>query len=258
MKRKVALIIALLTLLMTGIHAVDVVESNWIIMPQSPDTTPPTLAIHSPTNSTLYLGSVDFNFTVAKPLHWTGYKPYGGISSITYRLDGQEFSIYAAKKNPIYEEFDANSSFSIPLNALSNGTHKLELIVAGITIYFEFNDNGEPIVHDYPVNVSQTVNFTLDTKPSPTPSPISTPILSPIITPTSSPTQQPTPSSTQTPILLPVIEDPASFDFYITICVIVAAMTITLLFYAKKLRNRNRLNAHMPFPMAWCTLANLQ
>jgi hypothetical protein len=260
MKSKLAVILTvgllLPALFVAGLQIVDVVKANWIYMPQTPITDSLTPTIQSPINNTFYSNDVNLNFTVTKPNSWipTGGKPYGGIHSITYMLDGQESKIYTAKNNPPYDELEASTNFCIPLNeALSNGTHNLKLTVVGITIYWEFptpppnthNWASAPLIHEYSMSVSQTVTFTtnryIESTPSPTQTPTLSPTPSPIPTPILSPTSSPTQQSTLEPTYSasPIAHESNLEDNSLTISVVsivAIAVIVGIIVYFKKVK----------------------
>jgi hypothetical protein len=154
----------------------DGVRANWIDMMfrNTPITDPPILTMNSPIANATYTNSATLNFTVAKPASWysnkedTGVKPYGSITTIDYTLDGQRRNIYTDQDIIPYDDLPLVSNFSIVLNDLYGGTHKLVLTVISNSIYWVYPTpppgyhgtwSSGPETKYYTTTVSNTVTF---------------------------------------------------------------------------------------------------
>ena len=75
-----------------------------VIIPEFPDTTPPTISVVSPENKTYTMNNVSLTFTVNKPTSWIGYSPDGqanvtitGNTTLTGLSDGIHILVVYAR-----------------------------------------------------------------------------------------------------------------------------------------------------------------
>ncbi len=168
-----AIIVAILSVsLFASIEAVEMAKANWVYMPQSPNTDPPTIIFLSPINNSTYVDNVNLNFTVTKPDSWipSGDKPYGSIRSIAYTIDGQEHILYTAHDQIPFDDLEPNTNFNLTFKEiLSDGPHSLKVNVEAATIYWKWSTpvNGVSalLIQEYPMSASDSVSFSLVTLP---------------------------------------------------------------------------------------------
>jgi hypothetical protein len=81
-------------------QSVNLAKGNWMYVPETPIKDPPIVTMQSPISNSVYADDVTLNFTVTKPQSWgpNDSKPLGGIRSIDYMLNGQDYNnVYTAK-----------------------------------------------------------------------------------------------------------------------------------------------------------------
>jgi hypothetical protein len=177
MKKKALLTIAFISALMlstiAGTQLVKMATANptWgADFPREPDTTPPTIILHSPLqNQTFNSTSIQLNFTVAKPETWfkknSNLWVLGKITSVSYEVDGGEKQNLTVHDTTAYSVTASaypprNLNFSLSLT-LPEGTHNITVGVEAESYYvtpgyltgppFSIAVHGEP----------ESVNFTV-------------------------------------------------------------------------------------------------
>jgi hypothetical protein len=130
--------------------------------------------------NTTYVDSLTLNFTVTKPASWhsnqqeTGVKPYGSITSIDYSVDGHKHNVYTDHDIIPYDDLQLVSNFSIALNDLCGGPHKLVLTVISNSIYWVYTTpppgyhgtwSSGPETKYYTTTVSKTITFNMVAAP---------------------------------------------------------------------------------------------
>ena len=187
MKRRYAVFTVIFAVsMLIGIQAVEVVDANPIVWPTTPNQEKPTLAIKTPQNNAV-LNTTDnpyLNFTVNNPQSW--YKVHSSMmiielgltTSVDVYIDGNlsnHFVDHHDYTNPAYDF----TNFSVNLNQTSPGSHSANVTVYAYTIYL-----GPPIdkthvlrenttdgpLYEFPIVVSDTVNFTINKQIEPSPS----------------------------------------------------------------------------------------
>ena len=209
----IALILFLSVSIAAFFQPVNLAKANWMYVPETPIKDPPIVVVQSPISNNTYAHDLALNFSVTKPKSWgpNDSKPLGGIRSIDYNLNGQDYNIYTAKSQVPFDELSPTSNFSISLEGLSNGTNSLKLVVVGATFY-RINPTPPPnwqgpwtgygpFDKEYYMKTTLTTNFEVNSSLSPSPAP--TPSLSTIPSPTpthiSTPTEMAPPSSSPWP-----------------------------------------------------------
>jgi hypothetical protein len=221
----------LLVSMLLGVQFVNVSKANMIVLPTEPNTDPPVLIVHSPTNGSSYSGNITLDLTIIKPTSWQpiGYTRVGGIAYVRYILDTLKnpysptgaYSLYEQYLNPIpYDNLPTISNFSETIEGLNAGEHIIQVIIHAVTQYSPDNSGymgstGGPFY--YPdMNVTDTITFTVDPQVTPLSNPTSSPSPKPspslIPSPTPSPAPNPTPSSI---VPIPVEEVMQNRDSYI-------------------------------------------
>ena len=130
--------------------------------PVSPIPDPPVLIVQSPQRNTTYdVNDVLLNFTVITPSTWTGST---NITVINYNFDGRVVTLWNLTDYPL----SPTQQFLMLLNA-STGQHTLEINVHAECTYY--TDPRYNIFHSiFPIAVSETILFTVDTDAFPQPS----------------------------------------------------------------------------------------
>jgi hypothetical protein len=235
--------------LLFGIIDTGVATANPVPWSSVPNLEEPALVIETPQNYTTFnAGSILLNFTVIKPDSWNTVHMFvvhyiGEIASMAVYLDGNLTERYAMYGSNI-------ARFSVMLNESELGLHEINVTVLSFTYYQgpAFNnshilsttikDSSGP-VYEYPIEVSDTVFFNVDTStpspspslsPSPSPTPTA-PFIFPLSTPPPSLTQQPT----QTPSSTPNNTQENLTSVLIIVGLVVAIVAVAgALFYFKK------------------------
>jgi hypothetical protein len=187
MKRKYAWFAVVFAVsILIGIQAVEVVNANPFVWPTTPNQEKPTLTIKTPQNNAV-LNTTDnpyLNFTVNNPQSW--YKEHFsgliielGLTTLAdVYIDGNlsnHFVDHHDYTNPAYDF----TNFSVNLNQTSPGSHSANVTVYAYTLYL-----GPPIdkthvlrenttdgpLYEFPIVVSDTVNFTINKQNEPSPS----------------------------------------------------------------------------------------
>ena len=186
-----ALILILLALLLVGVGSFNVAKANPVPWPETPIQDKPSLTIESPTNNTLSKKEyIYINLTVTEPDSWRREGEmmipsyFARIASVNASLDGN--TVYSSTYSPDvnYSEVevwdDGANHFSIPQQP-SIGLHVLNVTVISYSYYRGPAYNGSHILSDitsssgpvyqYPLVVSDIVNFTVLGEPSSSPNP---------------------------------------------------------------------------------------
>jgi hypothetical protein len=173
MKRKIALVIALVLTILTlvvGMQVIEVVDANPFFMFKPidpiPGTIPPTIIMFSPQNNTAYSSEeIAVSFNASKPQLG---KCGSSIIDITYTLDNetvQAFTIW--KQNPgggVSASSDSgipqfNTTFTLP--SLSTGNHSLTVKAEGVVFA-----GGESGLDIFFMNSTSTTFFTVANQPT--------------------------------------------------------------------------------------------
>jgi len=159
---------------------------------RTPNEDPPIVTIQSPCSTAYLENEILLDFTVTQPDSWFDAKWLDTnasscwIKKVTYQLDEQVVILY--EPTPSLYELPATKQFSTVLKELTEGWHTLQVNVSAESQYCPHPTYFWFMVEQYPLDVSQTVLFTVGAGPFPSPSP----------SPTPSPSQSPSPSSTPT------------------------------------------------------------
>jgi hypothetical protein len=178
MRRDAVFAVVFAVSILIGIQAVEVVDSNPIVWPTTPNQEKPTLTIKTPQNNEVLNSTDNFylNFEVNNPQSW--YKIHfsgltielGLTTSVDVYIDGNlsnHFVDHHDYTNPAYDF----TNFSVNLNQTSPGSHSANVTVHAYTLYL-----GPPIdkthvlrenttdgpLYEFPIVVSDTVNFTIN------------------------------------------------------------------------------------------------
>jgi hypothetical protein len=136
--------------------------------PASPFPDPPVLIVQSPQrNTTYYANDVLLNLTVITPPTWTGST---NVTEINYNFDGQVVTLWNLTDYPL----SPTQQFLILLNA-STGQHTLQVNAHSESTYY-VDPRYDFFPSTFPIEVSQTITFTVDTSAFP---PMSVSIASP-------------------------------------------------------------------------------
>ena len=123
--------------------------------PVSPFPDPPVLIVQSPQrNTTYYVNDVLLNFTVITPSTWTGST---NVTEIDYNFDGQVVTLWNLTDYPL----SPTQQFLILLNA-STGQHTLQVNAHSESTYY-VDPRYDFFPSIFPIEVSQTIPFTVDT-----------------------------------------------------------------------------------------------
>jgi hypothetical protein len=185
MKRRIATFAVVFAVsMLIGIQAVEVAMANPFVWSTKPNQENPKLTIISPQNYSL-INSTDslyLNFTAISPQSWikdyesglltihVGYTDYVDIY-----IDGNLCNHLIDEHNYYSPDYDF-TNFSVKLNQTSTGSH-----LANVTIYAHILYLGPPIdpshvishttsdgpLYEYPMVVSDTVNFTINQQNEP-------------------------------------------------------------------------------------------
>ena len=172
-----------LTSLLIGIHILKVAKAidYSVGVPN-----PPPIVIQSPLNSTYNQNDVFLSFTIVGVV--TLYPTYF-LQDVYYICDWGKSSGYLLSN---YNGFPPpkTDQFSTTLTGLGNGEHTLTVYAVGSVAYY--TDSSKTAAGGYTIQITQTVNFSIETNPSPSPTYSPTPSPSPsqtlAVTPTPSPT----------------------------------------------------------------------
>jgi len=132
-------------------------------LPPEPNTEPPIVTVQSPNNTTYHENDVPLNFTVTQPYSWL-QAPYNiscWIKGVEYELDGQVVTLY--KPSPSLHELPVTKQFSTVLTELSEGQHTLQVKISAESQYDPNQRSYFFEMERYPLDVSQTIVFTVDT-----------------------------------------------------------------------------------------------
>jgi hypothetical protein len=185
MKRRYALFAVVFAVsMLIGIQAVEVADANPMVWPTTPNQEKPTLVIKTPQNNEVLKDNPYLNFTVNNPQSWSKVlssmmiMELGITTSVDVYIDGNlsnHFVDHHEYTNPAYDF----TNFSVNLNQTNPGSHSANVTVYAYTIYL-----GPPIdkthilrqnttdgpLYEFPIVVSDTVNFTIDGQIEPSPS----------------------------------------------------------------------------------------
>jgi hypothetical protein len=166
MKRKALALILILALSVStvALQFVSLTSANFIgalILPNEPNTTPPTIVVHSPLqNETCNSMDLWLNFTVSKPKRF-----FGNVTSVWYTVDGGE-----SQDIKFHDRFvnDTGSIF-LPIKELdfssklklTPGAHNIKVGLEAQSFYIDFVDRQGWIFPSVLVHAeSEIVNFT--------------------------------------------------------------------------------------------------
>jgi hypothetical protein len=168
MKRKTSALALILALLVSAIalQFVSVASANFIgalILPNEPNTTPPTIVVHSPVqNQTCNSTDLWLDFTIIKP---KGF--FGNVTSVWYTVDGGK-----PQNIEVHDRFINDSdSIYLPvkeLNFSSNlkltvGAHNVKVSLEAQSFYIDYVDRQGWIYPSVLVHgESETVNFNVE------------------------------------------------------------------------------------------------
>ncbi len=166
--------------------------------PPQPNKTPPTLAVQTPKNNTVFIpNTVSLRFSVTTPRQWstTGDNdvPLGEVTGIQVWLDANLTAQYGGFGGGQFKEY------SLVIDNVTWGKHVLNVTVLSNSYYNPIFPHFHGDVAAYPIVVSEILHINVGTSQASTPSPSPSPPASPTDTPSPSPTPKPTntPNSTQ-------------------------------------------------------------
>lgn len=128
--------------------------------PITPNKDSPMLTVKSPGNATYWnMDDIPLRLTVTQPDSWN---ESSRITEVSYLLDGQEVIMWDGNRhnNIINWDLPKISQFSAVLRELTNGPHTLQVNVHAESDYFP-NLPDFKFPSTYPMNVSETVHFTV-------------------------------------------------------------------------------------------------
>ncbi len=153
----------------------DVVVANpWMGQPvppsmRTPNRDSPILEVQSPENTTYYQNEGLLNFTVTKPESWVTTNVSCFITGVVYQIDGNAVVLFNWSDPDGNHSLPSPEQFSVTLGDLEEGQHTLQVNVSAYSRYWTTPEFGF-FYEDYPLNVSETVNFAIAEKPLPSPS----------------------------------------------------------------------------------------
>ena len=134
---------------------------------QTPNKDPPKVTTQSPLNNTSFKNDVWLNFTVTQPYSW--FKPdiVCYIKNINYQIDGGQ-AIVLYEQTPSTYELPATKQFSVVLDGLPEGQHTLQINVSAESQYYPYPTRYFWLKEGYhPLDVSQTIVFTVQNSSTP-------------------------------------------------------------------------------------------
>jgi hypothetical protein len=155
------LVLALLFSAVATLQHISLATANPDRGPYLPD--PPVLIVQSPKyNVTYYVNDVLLNLTVKTPPTRVGTL---NITEISYNFDGQVVTLW----NLTDYSLQPTQQFTILLNT-STGPHTLQVNIHSVSTYYANPKCGDSSASIRPIEVSQTIPFTVDTGAFPPPS----------------------------------------------------------------------------------------
>ena len=167
-----AFVLALLLSALAGAMSVNLAKANLgplLFFPEDPETTPPTIVVHSPAQNQTY-DSTDLwlNFTIVKPEAWfpdrswdVGNYIFVNITSVYYVVDEgqrQDISIH-----DVSSLFDASQTRNLPVSTnltLTEGAHEVKVLFEVDSYYVVSYQEGN-LSSVKMRGESEPVNFTL-------------------------------------------------------------------------------------------------
>jgi len=173
LKAGIIVLLILVSFIAVGMLIKSVGSNPWIGQPvppsmRTPNKDPPTIEIQSPENTTYYKNEVLLNFTVTKPQSWVTTNVSCFITGVVYEIDAKEVVLFNWSDPTGNHTLPSPGLFSVPLQDLAEGQHALRINISAFSRFWttpEFNFFYE----DYPLNVSETIGFTVEGEPSPSP-----------------------------------------------------------------------------------------
>jgi len=132
-------------------------------LPPEPNTDQPIVTVQSPNNTTYHENDVSLNFTVTQPDSWLK-SPYNiscWIKGVEYEIDGQVVTLY--EPSPSLHELPVTKQFSTVLTGVNEGQHTLQVKISAESQYDPNQRSYFFEMERYSLDVSQTINFTVDT-----------------------------------------------------------------------------------------------
>ncbi len=138
-----ALIVALSVATVLGVQFVDLTLANPVpsnLTPETPDTSPPSIVMQSPANSTTYsVNTIAYSVIINKPSSWFyNDSVHGKVVSVSYVLDGGQRYITIADVSQNESEYQSPKSMKLEgnLTELSEGKHDLRVQVKSTSYYY--------------------------------------------------------------------------------------------------------------------------
>jgi hypothetical protein len=128
---------------------------------QTPNKDPPVVTIQSPINTTYFKNDVLLNFTVIQPESWFKPDVHCYIENISYQLDGGQAVILYNQTQSEYV-LPAVKQFSTVLKEVAGGQHTLKVNITAESLYYPHPTYGLWSVEVYPLDVSQTIIFNVE------------------------------------------------------------------------------------------------
>jgi hypothetical protein len=157
-----------------GMQFINFGTANFTLnVPVGPDTNPPLINVHSPTQSqTCNSSNVSLTFTVSKPSTWFMHDEHGDyvvgyLLWVGYSLDGKKIDEIPDNDGDLlgYINTPRTIDYAVNLTGLSEGPHTLKVGACGQSTYIkDWRHPAEPyqnVVDGY----SDTINFTVNTAP---------------------------------------------------------------------------------------------
>jgi hypothetical protein len=152
------LVFAFLFLHLVTLQLVSLTTADPIVIQPTPNTNPPSLIIHSPSNTTYYGSDVLLNITVAMPNNWTLLE---AVKDVYYRLDGQKHVLWVGTQR----NYGDSLNFSTVMKEVIRGQHILQVTVRAQSEYYSDPNRGFASI--YSLDTSQTIVFAV-AEPFPT------------------------------------------------------------------------------------------
>jgi hypothetical protein len=199
MKRRIAVLAVLLTIsVLIGTEVIGVVDANPVPFTQTPNLERPILTINAPQNySTYNTPNIPLNFTVKQPDSWgapTFWNYIGKVDFVDVSLDGNLCANYSQFLKDTYlngnrtsHSFSASGEFSLNpiydwINQTTPGMHTLNVTVmshtyclsqypgSNVKAWAMYDENP---IYEYPIIISDTIYFTVNSnvEVNPDPSP---------------------------------------------------------------------------------------
>lgn len=136
-----AFVLALAVAGMSGVQLVSVSANPYqgLLSPETPDTSPPSVVMQSPSNKTYNVNTVAYSLTINKPSSWfNDDSVHGKVVSVSCVLDGGQRYITIADVSQNESEYQSPKPLNLKgnLSGLSEGNHDLRIQVKTTSYYY--------------------------------------------------------------------------------------------------------------------------